>query len=199
MTKNEIKKTILESVKKSFEDFQQNPFLFMYENDMQSHLFVLLRNSLMDEFIEVKNHNLPETFKMHIINTEYSNKIAISCLDKEQSLLMISEKKDRDISSFLWRLPIMVGIEVKLVPYDDFRKNLNVCIKDRDRLLFYHEEEEKKADEINWLQLTYLQNEAALRNFESKEHPLREIGPDFKLEFNSIYIIPAKGFVRQLL
>lgn len=198
----EVETIILKSVMQSFLDFQRKPFHFMYENDIQSHLFSLLRAELKDEKFSIplsgSVKDLPDA-SMHLINTEYGkNRTDIACLDKDCAEREIEANKGHQLSDFLWQLPILVGIEMKLIPYNDFSKGFDICRKDQDKLL-KNPAKNKQAKNFKWLMLTYFQNNEALIKLRlkiSNEYQYKEIEVSSnEISFNKIYLVsPGASF-----
>lgn len=201
MEEREIKKIVLESVSTSFVDFSSNPFHFMYENDMQSHLFNLLRRNLNNPEIPI-DHNNSAVKSINLINTEYGEKryergreckvsrVDIVCLNEKEAVKIITKNKNEPNLNFLWSLPILIGIEIKLITYQDLGKGFNICLNDRIKLA-------KFGDYLkNWLQLTYFQNEKTFEAFckiVPPSSPIIKSGTSQKTspEFDHIHLVSA--------
>ena len=100
-------------VNQFIKEYQKNPFHYLYEADIQHHLFMMLRENINDGYIfenkKYKAHSNHKEFDISLINSEYLRKIDIVCLDPKK----IDENKD------LWKQPVLVGIELKFVPFND--------------------------------------------------------------------------------
>lgn len=122
------------------EHFFRNPYDYLFERDIQSHLFVILRQQLKDELpIELPNKSKSfsdmRNFKLNLIYTEYSSsKIDICCIDPDHiadidqyGALLKPTKLDKDP---LWDQPLLCGIEIKLIrpgyenTYEGFKKDI---------------------------------------------------------------------------
>ena len=85
----------------------------MSECDIQSELFVRLRDQLnwQIEFsndsvnIQAKEFNFRTV--LDLINTEYIEKFDIVCLDPYRAVDQIRENNSKQLSDFLWKLPIL--------------------------------------------------------------------------------------------
>lgn len=175
-----LKYEILKSVKKVIEEFQDNPFLFMSEADLQARLFCLLRERT-DQAIKFQYKG--KTHEMNIINTEYGQYIDIACLyptNAEKEIKKHSEKKDK-LDQYLWRLPLLAGIELKLVRYD---YNIGAEIGDLDKQKLEDcKKDPKNGKEFEWLVLCFYQNKEKLRRLDGKTHF------DGEITFDQIYLI----------
>lgn len=120
---NNIRNKILEGVNSFIDDnFFENPYNYLFESDIQSHLFAILREQLTGEAEIVVPNNSKSfsgrtSFALNLIYTEYSNsKIDICCLDPSKPTTMNQydsiRKGDKDP---LWDQPLLYGIEVKFI------------------------------------------------------------------------------------
>ena len=197
-----LKYEILKSVKKVIEEFQDNPFLFMSEADLQARLFCLLREKT-DQAIEFEyKSKTPEgekvnTHKIDLINTEYAgymdaehfNYIDIVCLRPANAEKEIDEHSNDKLAQYLWRLPLLAGIELKLVRYD---YNIGAEVGDTDKKkLIQVKEDPRGDDDFSWLVLCFYQNKEKVTRLDGKDTC------DGKITFDQIYLIGGdKLYVR---
>ena len=171
--------------------FQSLPFNYMSESDIQSELLVTLRNQLNWQ-IEI-NHPLDlkkkdeSSFRktVNLVNAEYNEKIDIVCLDPilAQEEMRRKENQNGRLSSFLWRLPILIGIEIKLVRFDDLRMGIDICKSDARKLEDFGRDQGKA---INWLMLCFFHNSEALDKM-VKNVPYTGVD-DSLPDYNKIYL-----------
>jgi len=188
-----IKRKIKESVGKVIEDFKNNPFLFMSERDLQAHLFSLLRKNIDQQLEFSYKDNNYETnvinHKTSIINTEYSHIdpgwkdfIDIVCLHPIKAKEAIETHPQEDkLNQYLWSLPVLAGIELKLIRFDE-NKGAEIGDNDEQKLKKFNEKY-NKVREFVWLVLCFYQNKKHLKKLTGKELFNNEI------RFNQIYLI----------
>lgn len=181
----DIQTKILESVKQSIEAFKSDPFLFMSERDIQAHLFCLLRQNVNHAIIFQRDE---KDYKTDIINTEYSHSspewkdyIDIVCIHPNKALEIIDNNAEKKLSKYLWSLPVLTGIEIKLVRFDE-NKGSQTGDKDKEKLIKFNEQF-NKIEDFCWLVLCFFQNKEKLKNLNAK----KEFNKDINL--NQIYLI----------
>jgi len=103
---NELNGKILECINQQIASFQQNPYNYLYENDIQSELFCSLRKSI-NKKIAVTN-----SIEIDVVNTEYYNKIDIVCLDTE---FKVPEGRNitQSLVNALYNQKMYLAIEIK--------------------------------------------------------------------------------------
>lgn len=189
-----LKYEILKSVKKVIKEFQDNPFLFMSEADLQARLFCILTERT-DQKIEFQYKSKTSegekvnTHKINLINTEYAgymdtghfDYIDIVCLHPANSEKEIGEHSNDKLDQYLWRLPLLAGIELKLVRYD---YNIGAEVGDIDKKkLLQVKEDPRGDDDFSWLVLCFYQNKEKVTRLDGKETC------DGKITFGQIYLI----------
>lgn len=181
----DIQAKILESVKQSIDAFRTDPFLFMSERDIQAHLFCLLRQNIGHTIIF---HRDKKDYKTGIINTEYSHSspewkdyIDIVCIHPNKASELVSNNTEKKLNEYLWSLPVLAGIEIKLVRSNE-NKGSQIGDDDKEKLKRFNEEYNEIEDFL-WLVLCFFQNKEKLEKLNSKE----EFSNDIK--FNQIYLI----------
>ncbi len=123
-----VKTCIVELVSR----FQEQPYTFLFESDLQAYLYASLRSRL-SEHLEVHGSGNPEhTYKTGIVHTEYWKRIDIVCLDPEsEQCSKIRIYKGSDLH--IYELPILVGIELKYRKMGDIF-GLSSCLADLKKL-----------------------------------------------------------------
>ena len=176
--------SILESVIQSIEDFKRAPFLFMSERDIQAHLFCLLRKNISHT---IYFHLDKKDYKTSIINTEYSHinpkwkdSIDIVCLHPNKASELIKNSAEKKLNKYLWSLPVLAGIEIKLIRFNE-NKGSRIGNKDKEKLERF--KEYNNIEDFLWLVLCFFQNKEKLAKLKSKEVFTNE------LKFNQIYFI----------
>ena len=167
LIREKIKKGVQTVVYEFQNKFQNFPFHYLSESDIQAELSVRLRDQLnwpIDLDLKRKKQlSFLET--INLINTEYSRKIDIVCLDPILAQEEVKGKQDQNIqlSAFLWKLPVLIGIEIKLVRFDDFKKGVNICKDDAEKLQDFGDDQLKSHNlKPSWLMLCFFQNAEAL-------------------------------------
>ena len=180
-----IRARILESVKQSIEDFKRDPFLFMSERDIQAHLFCLLRQNVAHTIFF---HSGKKAYKTSIINTEYSHispkwkdSIDIVCIHSNEASELINNSTEKKLNEYLWSLPVLAGIEIKLIRFNE-NKGSQIGDKDKEKLERF-KKEYNEIEDFFWLVLCFFQNKEKLAKLKSKEVFSNEI------KFNQIYLI----------
>ncbi|MFH1934556.1 MAG: hypothetical protein ABIN18_23660 [Pseudomonadota bacterium] len=131
---------------------------------------------------------------INLVNTQYSDRIIdIVCLDPELAKAEISKKENqnRRLSDFLWRLPVLIGMEIKLVRFDDFSKGIEICRRDAQKLKGFARDQK---NELNWLMLCFFHNsEAMVRMVKNEPHEdIYESIPDY----DKIYLFDSEKILQ---
>ena len=206
MDREIIKRNVQAVVHQVMKKFQMLPFNYMSECDIQAELFVRLRDQLnwQIEFSHDSVNSQAKELKfraaLDLINTEYNEKFDIVCLDPYNTIGQIRENKNKQLSDFLWRLPILVGIEIKLVRYVDRTKGISICTDDVEKLTKFFESQKQENDlEANWFMLCFFQNTDGLKKMR-KDNALNDrIKEDLENkfpEYNQIYLIAPDRIVK---
>ncbi|MBF0397825.1 MAG: hypothetical protein HQK78_13685 [Desulfobacterales bacterium] len=131
-----IEDRVLLSINKIVKQFQDNPYQFLYESDVQCGLFAELRKNISETVCIPSVSKQGYKYELGLIYSEYRNKIDIVCLNAE-IIPSINKSPFKGYDTYIYNLPILVGIELKYVimgyskdvsiVYDDYQKlrNLN--------------------------------------------------------------------------
>ncbi|MBU2738296.1 hypothetical protein [Acidithiobacillus concretivorus] len=148
-----MKTQIIEAIKTVILEFQDNPYAFLYEEDIRATLFYEIRKRISGE-IEVAGRGNPEQkYRLRGVYCEYGKKIDIACLKMDSQ---IDPKPHRGQDTFIYNIPVEIGIELK---YRKIGDNFTVqeSIKDYDKL--------KGIDVTNCLAIAFVQNDKELPDF----------------------------------
>ncbi len=128
-----LKSRVLDSVNVVVSQFQENPYKFLYERDIQCTLFSELRRGISETV------SVPRTgqcnYTLDLIYSEYGNKIDLVCLDHDAITKLGRENlptsKSHDI--YIYDLPILVAIELKYVIMG-YNKGFNILEEDYKKI-----------------------------------------------------------------
>lgn len=200
MDKSKILENILLTIKCFINRYQcDDNFLFLSESDIQC--------SLYSDLMKTVNYRLqlPITEKqgiervhpvINIIQTEYS-RIDIACIDQEESIEEINKSLSagKSIDKFVWKLPLLAGIELKYLQYnyvtqqkvDDFRADIVKLEKIK----------EEKPDFV-WVALAFVQNDSALKVIigDKKPYITRDEAEQGPIDFGYGFLISPKQIIR---
>ena len=193
--------------------FMPNVYNYLFESDIQSHLFMILRESMIpyaaEKPIKIKNHACKEKgysdldfFRLNYVYTEYSsNRIDIVCLDPEKTLNYEEycnkwgDPKLRRGPDPLWDQPPLVGIEIKYIRCG-YRKDLSECEADKEKLEEYREKLKHITDRFKYLVLGFVQEHSS-GIFECHKTDLVKTTDGIR-ELDSIYLINRDGVYKYL-
>ncbi len=154
MTRESLKEHIFRGISTVVSSFQNNnnPYAYLYESDIQSHLFFELRREIPEVV------NVPKkgggVYSLALVYTEYLEKIDIVCLDPEaiekRGEELIKPYKNND--TYIYNLPVFVGIELKYICMG-YRKGIDIVKRDQKKL----EDLQNRQKIQNWLTLTFIQ------------------------------------------
>ena len=172
-----IKKYILEGVNRFItHHFSESPYNYLYESDIQSHLFSILRENVQYEppvliVNESKTISQDSHFKLNLIYTEYSNRIDIGCIDPTNPCTVKTYKeiykqirldKVKDDSKPvnlekdpLWDQPLLYGIEIKHIT-PGYENNFPNVKKDLDKMERYKGNRSYYAPNFEYLVLCFV-------------------------------------------
>jgi len=102
--------------------------------------------------------------------------------------------------TFCGNFRFFVGIEIKLVRYDDRSKGIGVCTDDEEKLIKFFESQKQKYDlEASWFMLCFFQNPDGLKKMIEND-ALKNRNKDFLdnniPEYNKIYLIAPNRIVK---
>ncbi len=128
-----LKSRVLDSVNVVVSQFQENPYKFLYERDIQCALFSELRRGISETV------SVPRTgqcnYTLDLIYSEYGNKIDLVCLDHDAITKLgrenLPKSKSHDI--YIYDLPILIAIELKYVMMG-YNKGFNILEEDYKKI-----------------------------------------------------------------
>lgn len=148
-----MKVQILEALRVVTGEFQENPYAFLFEEDIRATLFHEIRKRIPEE-MTVSGTGAPEQeYRLRRVYCEYNKKIDIACL-KSDSKASLTRHKGTD--TFIYNLPVEIGIELKYRKIGD-RFSLQESIKDYNKL--------RNNDVTHCLALAFVQDENGLSDF----------------------------------
>jgi len=163
-------------------NFQENPYNFLYESDIQCALFCALRNEITGH-IKVPNTKTVE-HRLNLVYSEYLNKIDIVCLDPEAIVGLDPSLFRKD--TFIYNLPVFLGIELKYI-WMHSNNGFNVLQNDYEKLT------KIKETIKNWMVLGFIQREKEIGPFIKDAKNYCQTIPLNSVEhLNDIYIITPK-------
>jgi hypothetical protein len=146
---------------------------------------------------------------INIIQTEYANRIDIACIDPVESTKLINNnlKEPGSIANFLWRLPLLAGIELKYILYNystqqKFSEFLADIVKFEKFLAKINKEANKQDNYslpyMRWIALAFLQNDSSLTNSmrlkgEEQGYYYEQVNdPDINIDKDAYIITPKQ-------
>ena len=150
MDKESLVLKVLESINTFIKIFQENPYLFLYESDIQCRLFGILRENIDAKLhIPIKQEEVrkfrwnnklnPLTRKkeyvIHHINSEYfiSKKIDLVCIAPLKNFANI-KYEFKSSGAPLFEMPLLVGIELKYIFLGETPGSFENCFQDFTKL-----------------------------------------------------------------
>jgi len=144
---------ILHSINRIIEQFQKNPYQFLFESDIQCALFAELRKNIPEKFRIPSVTKEGLEYELELVYSEYRNKIDLVCLDL-QRISFVNKQSHNGDDTYIYELPLLVGIELKYVimGYLKVKDVISVVHADYQKLL--------KLDDIQHrLAICFLQND----------------------------------------
>lgn len=147
-----IKDTVLKGINDFIRDhFSPNPYLYLFENDIQSHLFCILRERINEKLLVNK-------YIIDLIHTEYADRIDLVCLDAESTLEKYRNNKNITFhKTHLANLPLLLGIEIKYLALGYSKDYCELCRLDELKLRKYLKNRRDDAPHFQYLALSFLQ------------------------------------------
>ncbi len=186
MIEKELTENILSAINKTIEEFQKNPYTFLYESDLQAALFTSLRGNLS------YNIQIPITnggkYILNPVYTQYLDKIDIVCLDPI-TISQIPPESSNRYDTYIYSLPIFLGIELKYV-YMGYKMGFDILFKDFEKLST-PAKQDIKGKIKHWLVLGFIQrDEEALPLIKNAHTYCEEIKETKAIDvLNGIYMI----------
>jgi hypothetical protein len=162
--------------------FQENPYQYLYESDIQSHMLTALRGSVSEE-ITVPGKNR-EFFTINCVNSEYLRKIDIVCLDPTRGTVPPGNGR---YDTHIYQLPILVGIELKYVTMGS-QAGFNVLTRDHAKLTSLKEENKVGHSMV----LGFVQRDEEGETFLASARDQADLHPVKRVQPDGIYIITEK-------
>ncbi len=148
-----MKAQIFEALRVVIGEFQENPYAFLFEEDIRASLFYEIRKRIPEEMTVTGTGAPEQTYRLRRVYCEYAKKIDIACL-KPYSKASLTRHKGTD--TFIYNLPVEIGIELKYRKIGD-RFSLRESIQDYSKL--------KDNDVTYCLALAFVQDENGLPDF----------------------------------
>jgi len=200
MDRDKLKIIILESINCFIKGhFMPNPYGYLYESDLQAHLFSTLRVSAhIPEFLTnrrvKKTLEMPkggDYFYLNLIYTEYANKIDLVCLDPEFAITATcTEYKDIHPNSkaeAIWDQPLLVGIELKYSMYGKYCSSKSIK-DDYEKMEKYKKDRKLYSPDFHFLCLCFIQDAWALEETEKDSKVQWDVVPAVD-DYDRIYYI----------
>ncbi len=139
-------------LEKFFESFQNNPFNYLYESDLQAYLYSLLDKGI-DKTVKLKGEGKGlldgHEFETSIVKTEYPSKMRfdIALIDDHEAPDFKSVVRSKYHNEIFWVLPVKTAIEIKYRQLGErLLDKINEAYADIDKIIKYMDETEKKED-----------------------------------------------------
>jgi len=127
---------VLDAINRFIPRFQENPFSFLLESDLQCAFFAELRSGIGDTVTVPSVTADNENYVLTPIYSEYGrHRIDLVCLDTDKISRKdaSSFKPHRGKDTYIYDLPVLVGIEIKYV-YMGYSKGFNILRDDYGKL-----------------------------------------------------------------
>ncbi|MBW1994645.1 MAG: hypothetical protein JRI77_09365 [Deltaproteobacteria bacterium] len=186
MNSDSLTRHSLSAINSVIVGFQENPYTFLYESDIQYALFSALRERI-NGHVEVPGTG-GNKYTLHLVYSEYLDKIDIVCIDPEaiRNLDTSSLKPHKGDDTYIYSLPIFLGIELKYIWMGN-RNRFNILERDFLKLT-------KTSAQIgkikNWVVLAFIQrNEEAHPFLRDTHNQCRLLLLNLVDHLNDIYIV----------
>lgn len=188
MNSNSLTKHSIDAINSVIEDFQKNPFSFLYESDIQCSLFSALRDRICRQV------DIPGTggdkYSLRLVYSEYLDKIDIACINPEAinklDMSSLTQSGNGVYDTYIYNLPIFLGVELKYV-WMGYRKGFQIL--ENDFLKMTVNSAHRKNIE-NWVVLGFIQRKEEANPFlKDAESRCSLILLDSIKHLNDIYIV----------
>lgn len=173
------------SVESIIREFQDNPYAFLYEEDIRATLFCTLRNRIPGHIVVQGNGKPENEYCLRSVYCEYGGKIDIACLNPVHVEKRRASHKGFD--TFIYNLPIEIGIELK------YRKIGDTFMVDR-ALADYHKLVNFGVD--NALVLAFIQSEQDIDKFLGTEESENADLKSFSSSLDGVFVISKNKIVK---
>lgn len=156
-----ITKAVKMGVSNLISAFQQNPYRFLYEFDLQVFLSSEILKSY-DRPVIVQGTGHPENqYSLSPVNTEYFSNIDVTVLDVERCENYPPRINHAGIDAHLYELPVLYGIELKYRKLGDVF-GIERCVNDLTKL---HELRRNRGTPYLTLSYGFIQDEDQVEDF----------------------------------
>lgn len=173
------------SVESIIREFQDNPYAFLYEEDIRATLFCTLRNRIPGRRVVQGNGKPENEYCLRSIYCEYGGKIDIACLKPGQVEEHRASHKGFD--TFIYNLPVEIGIELK------YRKIGDTFMADKALADYY---KLVRIGVENALVLAFIQSEQDIDTFLGSEEPENTGLESFSSGLNGVFIISRSKIIK---
>lgn len=161
MNSDSLTRHSLSAINSVIAGFQENPYTFLYESDIQSALFCTLRERINGS-VEVPGTG-GNKYTLHLVYSEYLDKVDIVCIDPEKvrNLDRSSLRPYKGYDTYIYSLPIFLGIELKYI-WMGYKKGFDILERDFLKLT----KNSAQVGQIkNWVVLGFVQRNEEARSF----------------------------------
>ena len=186
MNSESIIRHSISAINSVINDFHKNPYVFLYESDIQFALFSALRKRITG-YVEVPGTG-GNKYILNLVYSEYLDKIDIVCFDPEtiSKLDASSLKQNKGYDTYIYSLPVLLGIELKYV-WMGYKKGFNILEQDYLKLTRKPSTMERIE---NWIVLGFIQREEETKSFmRDAENQCRLLSVNSVDYINGIYIV----------
>jgi hypothetical protein len=192
---DEIKTRIIEGINEFKEEYQKYVYDYLYESDIQSRLFCILREKLHREVKQVESSKGQQK-KLNLIYSGYSNgvkdRIDLVCLDPK---INFDNKSFPEVLDPLYNQPLLVGIEIKYI-YSGYQnlRDIGGSMKDLKKLKEYKPNYAKRFIEpknFQYLAICFIQNQSS-RCFNVIKDQIELCKSHCFEQYDRIYVITDK-------
>ena len=131
-TNAQIEQAVSSSILELINQFQNSPYTFLYESDLQATLFAMLRQALPEKVVVPGNGKPMQSYELAIAHTEYWSRIDIACIDVERAASFLL-KPHKGVDAHIYRVPLLVGIELKYRMMG-YSTGISDCLADMNKL-----------------------------------------------------------------
>lgn len=186
--------------------FIPNPYDYLYESDIQAHLFAILREDMRRHGdsgsrgipCTMKQKGMPDTVDLNLIYTEYAWRIDLVCLNPENAVRTTDSAyksiHPKPKSESLWDQPLIYGIELKY-SMTTKRCGLNHCMADFKKLKQYQTLRKEYSPGFGFMVLCFVQDEGSFDEIEKEAAP-GWTPASLPYQDDSIYFIAREGIFR---
>ncbi|MHB1479166.1 MAG: hypothetical protein ACYC2J_02390 [Acidithiobacillus ferrooxidans] len=148
-----MKTQVVEALKTVILEFQENPYAFLYEEDIRATLFHEIRKRLSDEVAVTGTDGPEQEYRLRGVYCEYGKKLDIACLNMDSQ---IASEPYKGCDTFIYNIPVKIGIELKYRKMGD-SFTFQESIKDYEKL--------KRNNVTHCLAIAFVQNDKELPDF----------------------------------